>query len=141
MDTDYSKEFDQLLEVLFAYLTRDKVAAQLAAETRQTREGGKVGEEMVVVPRRRYEKLIEVYSINMAEISINELHDRLQMMPGKEEQAVQGVNYLAEAHRTYQEKYSDIVKGEEVDVKDLQQLFRVLAKKVGFENEWQRYHC
>lgn len=27
-----------------------------------------------------------------------------------------------------------------MDVKDLHQLFKVLAKKVGFEKEWERYH-
>jgi hypothetical protein len=39
------------------------------------------GEDMVLVPRKRYEQLVNIYSINIAEASINEL--RQKMMPMK----------------------------------------------------------
>lgn len=92
-----------------------------------------------MVPRRRYEQLIEIYSINIAEISVNELRQKLQKsLPADLEQ--KGVNYVEEAQRVYQQKYADVAKGEDIDVKDLHQLFQALAKKVGFENEWRRYH-
>jgi hypothetical protein len=51
-----------------------------------------------------------------------------------------GFNYVEESQRVYQQKYADVAKGEDIDVKDLHQLFQALAKKVGFENEWRRYH-
>lgn len=70
----------------------------------------------------------------MAEISINELHDKLRPIPAESRE--QGINYIEEEHRNYQEKYSDIAKGEDIDVKDLRQLFGALARKVGFEREW-----
>lgn len=84
---------------------------------------------MVTVPKKRYDKLIEIYSINMAEISINQLRQSLKLVPGQEERAI---NYIEETHSTFHAKYSDLAKGEDVNVKDLHQLFSALAKKVGF---------
>lgn len=51
-------------------------------------------------------------------------------LPAELEQ--RGVNYVEEARRVYLQKYADIAKGENIDVKDLHQLFQALAKKVGF---------
>jgi hypothetical protein len=61
-----------VLEWAITYLTRDKAAWRLTGEMLQGRQEGS-GEEMVLVPRKRYEQLITIYSINIAEISINEL--------------------------------------------------------------------
>lgn len=141
-----ASEYDRVLEWAIAYLTRDKAAWRLTEEMR-AQEGGQGGrgedgrgeggeEEMVLVPRRRYEQLIKIYSINIAEISINELRQKLKNVPAALEQ--RGINYVEEAQRTYYQNYADIAK--EADVKDLHQLFEALARKVGFEREWARYH-
>jgi hypothetical protein len=66
----------------------------------------------------------------MAEISIKELQKTVRLIGGDRE--ANAANYLEESHRNYKENYGDIVKGEDIDVKDLRQLFRALAKKVGF---------
>jgi hypothetical protein len=58
---------------------------------------GEKGEDMVLVPRKRYEQLVNIYSINIAEASINEL--RQKMMPMKSlsispEIEQKGINYI-----------------------------------------------
>jgi hypothetical protein len=133
------QEYDRLLEWAITYLTRDKAAWSLSAEVQQAQQEGSAGEEMVLVPRRRYDQLIEIYSINIAEISVNELRQKIQKSLSADIEQ-RSINYVEEAQRVYQQKYADVAKGEDIDVKDLHQLFQALAKKVGFENEWRRYH-
>jgi hypothetical protein len=100
----------------------------------------KEGDEMVLVPRKRYEKLVEIYSINIAEISINEVREKLKITSGVSEGETRAINYVEENKKNYKEKYSDIARDENIDIKDLYQFFGALARKAGFEKEWERYH-
>lgn len=93
---------------------------------------------MVVVPRLRYEKLIQIYSLNMAEISAKEIKGKISTADAQS--IATHLNYIEQQKKQYREDYSDIVKDVSIDLKDLGSFFKALARKVGFEGEWDRYH-
>jgi acetolactate synthase small subunit len=62
---------------------------------------------MVLVPRKRYEQLIEIYAINMANITAEEFQVHLTNK-ASENQA--SINYIEENKRAYKEKYANIIK-------------------------------
>jgi len=62
---------------------------------------------MVLVPKRRYELLIEIYSINMANINAKQFQKHLENSKAENKGAV---NFVEESEKTYKTNYGQIMK-------------------------------
>ena len=83
---------------------------------------------MVLVPRKRYEMLIEIYAVNMADASAKEFRTHLESkLLAKKEDEADGkgdvVEEKEEKEESYKEKYENIVQGGDLELSSLKIFF------------------
>ncbi len=68
-----NQEYDQMFQILVKYITREKTAEKLRQEIQPRKQRSNQEIEIVCVPKQRYQKLIQIYSWNIAEITVSQM--------------------------------------------------------------------
>ena len=97
--------YDELVFKIYKFLEQAYSTQKLFEEMKPS--AADTSEEMVLVPKKRYEQLIEIYAINMANITAEEFKTHLG---NKAAQNAESINFIEESKRVYKEKYANIIK-------------------------------
>ena len=128
---DHEKRYNDLLEIIFRFLEQSFCQKKLAEEIKPSGED-KREDEMVRVPKKRYMQLIEIYSINMAEISAREIQKKNNGVNQNINNRLP--NYINESQQRYKENYSNLIDDNKIE--DMEKFFTQLSAKFGLEKLW-----
>ena len=90
---------------------------------------------MITIPKERYDKLIEIYSINVAENGLREFQKKFSSQQNQKK-----LEQIYQEKENFIKNYSNLLQDDKIAITNLHQLFEILANRAGFEKEWERYH-
>ena len=127
-----NEQYDELMKEISKFFEKMLTVRRLENEMKPGKQID--GEETVTVPKNLYLRLVEVYSINMAEICAKEFEQHLKNKPEDNKDKTLVQEQAIDKIKVY---YGDVIKDPQFEISHF---FKKLAQKFGFSDEWEMYH-